>query len=204
MLLVGLTGNYGMGKSTVLEMFKELGASTLDADEIVASLLEEKVVLDKVRRLLGENVFNANGSLNKKKVAEVVFKNNDSRHSLEDILHPLVFERVEDFSDKIKAKEEVLIVAAPLIFEGGCEGRFDRTIVVFTKEESALERLEKKGIPRAEATLRLRAQLPIYEKIKRADFLIDNDGTLEETMEQVKAVHKKLLKEAGDGDNQRP
>lgn len=202
MLLVALTGNYGMGKSTVLSMFRKLGTFTLDADRIVESLLRENDILEKIRRLLTDKVFNKNGSLNKKRVADVIFKSAPLRRSLEDILHPFVFERIKEFSNKMNAKDKVLIIAAPLVYERGYEDRFDRMIVVHAREEIALNRLRKDGVPKEEALLRLKAQLPIEEKIKRADFIIDNNGTTEDTMTQVQMIYKKLLKEAGDGDNQ--
>lgn len=202
MLLVGLTGNYGMGKSTVLSMFEKLGAITLDTDRIVGLLLGENDVLDKIRGLLGDNVFKSDGSLDKKKVADSVFKDNALRSSLEDILHPLVFERMNIFLDNEDRKDKVIMIAVPLLFERGYENRFDRTITIHTKEETALDRLEKEGITREEALLRLKAQLPVEEKSKRSHFAIDNNGTLEETLEQVEIIYRKLRK-AEDGDNQR-
>ena len=203
MFLVGLTGNYGMGKSTVLPMFRKFGVITVDADKIVESLLEEKSVLGKIRELLGERVFDKNGSLIKKEITSLIFKNNALRHSLEDILHPLVFERVKDFLEKMNGKHKVVMIEVPLLFERGYEDRFERTITVHTKEEIALNRLEKDGVNREEAILRLKAQLPIEEKIKRADYVIDNNGTSKETMEQVEIIYNKLLKEAEDEDNKR-
>ncbi len=203
MLLIALTGNYGMGKSTVLSLFKKFGVSTLDADKVIESLLRKKGILVKIRHLMGDTVFNNNSSLNKKKVAGVIFKNAPLRHSLEDLLHPFVFEKIKVFTEKLNASNKILIIAAPLVFERGYENRFARTIVVHTTEETALNRLRTKGIPKKDALLRLKAQLPIEEKIKRADFLIDNNGTLNDTKVQVEKLCKKLLKEAGDADNQR-
>jgi dephospho-CoA kinase len=195
MFLVALTGNYGMGKSTVLSMFKDLGVATVDTDKLVESLFIEKKVLVKIKKLLSDRVFYKNGNLNKKKVAEIVFKDASLRYSLEDILHPLVFERIKDFTNKINVSDRLLIIAVPLVYERGYENRFDRTIVVYTKEEVALNRLKKNGIPKKDALLRLKAQLPIENKMKKADFLIDNNSTLKETVAQVKKIYKKLMKD---------
>ena len=195
MFLVALTGNYGMGKSTVLSMFKDLGDATVDTDKLVESLFIEKKLLMKIKKLLGDRVFYKNGYLNKKKVAEIVFKDASLRYSLEDILHPLVFERIKDFTTKINVSDRLLMIAVPLVYERGYENRFDRTIVVYTKEEVALNRLKKNGVPKKDALLRLKAQLPIEDKTKKADFLIDNNSTLKETMAQVKRIYKKLMKD---------
>jgi dephospho-CoA kinase len=203
MLLVALTGNYGTGKSTVLSLFRKFGISTLDADKIVESLLRKKEILKKIRHLMGDTVFNENGSLNKKLVAEVIFKKPPLRRSIEDLLHPFVFEKIKDFVEKMNTHDKILVIAVPLVYERGYENRFDKTIVVNTTEETALTRLEMNGVPKKDALLRLKAQLPITEKMKRADFLIDNNGTLNETKIQVQNLYKKLLKEAEDGNNKR-
>lgn len=194
MLLVGLTGNYGMGKSAVLSMFEKLGASVLDADTIVASLLTEKDVLEKIKGLLGDNVLHENGSLNKKLVADIIFKNDVFRHALEDIIHPLVFDRINLLLKKLSGTEKIIIVEIPLLYERGYEDRFDRTITIYTTEETALNRLSKAGVGREEATLRLRSQIPIEEKIKRSDFAIDNNGTIKETQAQAEKIYGELYR----------
>jgi dephospho-CoA kinase len=203
MLFVGLTGNYGMGKSTILTMFRKLGAITLDTDSIVESLLTDNKVLKKVRRLLGDRVFDKNGSLNKKRVADLVFTNDALRHSLENILHPLVFERINLILNKISSKDKIIIIEVPLLYERGYKDRFDRTVTVCTKEKTALNRLEKDGIKREDVFLRLKSQFPIEEKVRQSDSVIDNNGTIEETMAQVKMIYKNFLQEVDVGNNQR-
>jgi dephospho-CoA kinase len=203
MLLVALTGNYGMGKSTVLSLFREFGVSTLDTDKIVDFLFRRKKILEKIRQLMGNSVFHDNGSLNKKKVAEIIFRNARLRRSVEDVLHPFVFEKIKDFLEKVNINDKILIVAVPLVYERAYEDKFDETIVVHTTEETALHRLGMKGVSRRDALLRLKTQMPIEEKMKRADFLINNNGTLNETKVQVEKLLKNLLRKAGDGDNQR-
>jgi len=203
-LLIGLTGNYGMGKSSVLPMFQRLGALTLDTDKMVKSLLREKPVLKKIKGLFGNDIFNKNGSLNKKKVSHVIFQNDRLRRSLEDILHPLVFEKIHLFLSKSKCQDKIIIIEVPLLFEGGYENSFDKIITIFSQEEKALNRLKKKGIKPLEAVQRLKYQLPIEEKIRRADFIIDNNMTIDQTRRQVKIIHKKLVEKEKDGDNNRP
>jgi len=192
MLLAGLTGNYGMGKSTVLHIFEKFGAITEDSDDIVRTLLEEEDVLKSVRRIIGKGVFYKNGRLNKEKVARVVFENDALRQSLEDIIHPLVFKKVNSMAEGLKGTEKIVVIEVPLLFERGYENRFDMTITVYTEEEIALYRLAREGITRREAMMRLKAQLPIKEKIQKADFVIDNNGTFDETREQVRRIYEKL------------
>ena len=195
MLLVGLTGNYGMGKSAVLAMFGKLGAHTIDADEVVGSLLKEQKVLDKIRDILGAGVFDPEGGLDRKKVADAIFKDAALRASLENLLHPLVFEGIDAVIPQREGEDAIMVVEIPLLFEKGYEKRFNRTITVFTDEATALARLEKKGIGRPEALQRLRAQIPIRDKIGKSDFVIDNNGAPEDVISCVKRIYEKLLKE---------
>lgn len=200
MLVVGLTGNYGMGKSRILSLFAKLGAYTFSSDAVIATLLTEKDVLEKIRRVIGHGAFYKNGSLNKKKVARLIFRDETLRRSLENILHPLVFERIKDFLKAVD-KSSVVIIEVPLLFERGYRKKFDKTITVFTDEETALKRLEKTGVKRAEALLRLQAQLPIREKMKRSDSIIDNSGSIRKTTSLVEAIYKTLLTAAEHGNH---
>jgi dephospho-CoA kinase len=202
MLVVGLTGNYGMGKSRILALFAKLGAYTFSSDAVVATLLTEKDVLEKIRRVIGHEAFYKNGSLNKKKVARLIFRDEALRRSLEDILHPLVFERINDFLMAVdKSANIVVIVEVPLLFERGYRKKFDKTITVFTDEETAFKRLEKTGVKRTDALLRLQSQLPIRKKMKRSDFIIDNSGSIRETTSLVEIIYKTLLTAAGHGNH---
>jgi len=203
MFLVGLTGNFGMGKSTVLKMFQRLGAVTYDADEIVAALLMEETVRERIRDLLGNDVFLGDGSLDKNRVASIVFADGALRRALEDILHPLVFKKIQSFLDRAGKRSRLVIVEVPLLFERSYEDRFQRIITIQAEQDRTLERLEAKGISRADALLRISSQLPIIEKIGKSDFIIYNDGTLEETEQQVREIYEKLLHEDDDGDRRR-
>jgi len=196
MFIAGLTGNYGMGKSAVLSMFRELGAITIDADLVIKILLLEKETLKKIKALLGAGVFDNKGNLDKKKVAGKIFKNKNLRIKLENILHPLVFERINNLIRALKDGNKIFIVEATLIFERGHENRFDRMITVFTDEKTAIKRLGLHGITPKQAKQRLSCQLPIKIKIKTADFKINNSGTLEKSKAQVKTIYKKLSEEA--------
>lgn len=194
-MVIGLTGNYGMGKSYVLSVFRELGAMVLDSDDIVKLLLQDSGVIFKIKKILGTCVLREDGTVDKGKVAKLIFNNNELRSKLEVLLHPLVFARVEASLQKIKGERRLAIIEVPLLFEGGYQDRFSSTITVFTTQKAAINRLIKAGISRSNAVKRLKAQLPARIKKKLADYVIDNNGTKQRTRRQVEKIYDKLLEE---------
>ena len=194
MIKVGLTGNFGMGKSSVAEIFKKLGAYVINTDKIVDDLLKEPEVIEEIKKLFGNEVI-TNGKVNKKYIANIVFENPLMRIYLENILHGRVFEKIDEAISNIPKKGEptVIVIEAPIIFERGYQNKFDVIITVFANENITLERLQKKGITLEEAVKRLNSQFPIEMKKSKSDFIIDNSGTLEETAQQVEAIYQKLI-----------
>ena len=196
MLVAGLTGNYGMGKSTVLKIFGELGAVTLDVDEVVDRLLRSRSVLERIRGTLGSGVFYEDGQLDRTKVAVMIFGDAQKRNALEGILHPLVFEEIEEFlrvAANANTGDGVAVIEIPLMFEKEQAGRFHKTITVYADEETVFRRLREKGVERDDAETRLKAQLDIGEKVRRSDFVIDNSGPINETRTKVVNIYLKLL-----------
>lgn len=190
MLVVGLTGNYGMGKTLVLDAFRKLGAFTVDADRLVGELLQEPDVLERLRPILGDRCFDEGGKILKGAVSDLIFRDESVRLQVEDVLHPRVFDRTDDML--LKAKADIAVIEAPLLFERGYEKRFSKIVTIYTDEETALERLEKTGIDRQDAMRRLLCQMPVKEKVRRSDYAIDNGGTVEETEAQVKNIYDEL------------
>lgn len=196
MLVAGLTGNYGMGKSTVLKMFRDLGAFVLETDDIVDSLLNETPVLEKIKAVFGKEVFSEDGGLDRTKVAYIIFKNETFRDALEGILHPLVFDRTTVFLNahaKSNIGKKIAIIEIPLMFEKNFGAGFHKTITVYTDNVTALERLEQSGIRREDAILRLNVQMPVEEKVRLSDFAINNSGNLNETKARVREIYKELM-----------
>jgi len=202
MIVVGLTGNYGAGKSTVARMFRGLGAMTIDTDEIVRRLLEETEVIQEIREAFGEEAL-AGGSVDKKWLAEWVFRDAHARVTLEDILHPRVFRKMQEELSAISCEGAcIAIVEATVIFERGHQGRFDKIVTVYAPEEITFERLKEKGIAEADARQRLVSQLPAEIKMRGSDFVIDNSKGIESTREQVRTIYQELLSsEKRNGNN---
>jgi dephospho-CoA kinase len=194
MVLAGLTGNYGMGKSSVLGFFERSGAVTISCDAIVSRLLEDKDVIRRIREMFGDEVVAGDGGLDKKNVACRVFSDPEQRKRLEGFLHPMVFAEIDAAVDNPDYTSRVVVVEVPLLFESSAEGRFQKTITVHTTDEEAVRRLKQKGVSREEALARLKAQMPIEEKISRSDYTIDNSGSIDETKKQVGEIHKQLMR----------
>lgn len=210
MIIIGLTGNYGMGKSTVSKFFEELGAVVINTDSIVRDLLEKEDVISKIKDAFGEDLIKMEGnkpSIDKKKLAEIVFEYPHLRISLENILHPLVFKKIDEKIEQIRKEtkdqkiETLIIVEVPVLFERGYQNRFDKIITVFTDEETAIKRLLNKGISENDIKSRLKSQFPIEMKINKSDFVIDNSKDIEFTRSQVIEIYRKLCPESIYGNN---
>jgi len=208
MLKVGLTGGIASGKSVVGEMFVALGAHLVQADRIAHSLMQPgEAVYNEVVRHFGRDVLNRDGSVNRAKLAEVAFGpalapegNRASRiEELNRIVHPAVIRSQEEWMQAISLQDPhgVAIVEAALLLEAGAGDRFDRMIVVTCGEEQRATRFAARQkidleSARKEVARRMAAQLPDEEKIKAADFVIDNSGSLAYTREQVQSVWQQL------------
>jgi dephospho-CoA kinase len=213
MLKVGLTGGIAAGKSAVGEMFVTLGARLVQADRIAHSLMQPgEAVYNEVVRHFGREILNPDGSVNRSKLAEVAFgpatapesKRASRIEELNRIVHPVVIRSQEEWMQEMGRQDPpaIAIVEAALLLEAGAGKRFDRLIVVTCSEEQRVTRFAARQkidleAARKEVIRRMAAQLSDEEKIKAADFVIDNSGSLEKTREQVRQVWQKLKPETG-------
>jgi len=198
-LLVGLTGSIATGKSTVSRMFAHLGARVIDAD-----LLAREVVMPgqaayaRIVEEFGPQVVQEDGSLDRKALGALVFADARKRKRLEEITHPAIGLRqlrILSVLDE-EAFEGIVIWDVALLFEGGGAARMDRVVVVYADPETERRRLmERDGLSDADARARIASQMPVAEKAKLANHVIDNSGTREETERQVRAVYGALLAE---------
>ncbi|MBF0329385.1 MAG: dephospho-CoA kinase [Nitrospirae bacterium] len=194
MITVGLTGNYGMGKSTVSDIFSELGASVIDTDKVVSELFENNDIQKELKDNFGDDVVE-DGKVNKKLLSELAFSAPSARIALENILHPKVFQRTEQITKEIAVSKPnaIVIIEATVIFERGYQNRFDKIITVYTNEDTAIERLAVKGVAEDQARKRFASQFPIEKKLDSSDFTIDNGNSLQDTKKQTEHIYQKLL-----------
>ncbi len=212
MLKVGLTGGIAAGKSVVGEMFVALGAHLVQADRIAHSLMQPgEAVYNEVVRHFGREILNPDGSVNRAKLAEVAFAppsdaegERASRiEELNRIVHPVVIRSQDAWMEEMGRQDPraVAIVEAALILEAGAGERFDCLIVVTCSAEQRVARFAARqkidlDTARKEVMRRMAAQMPDEDKIKAADYVIDNSGSLDQTREQVRQVWQKLQVES--------
>ena len=194
MKLVGLTGGVGSGKSTVAEMMRELGAEVVDADEATHAVYEPgNPGFDAVVREFGEAYVDA-GRIDRSRLGELVFRDDDARRRLNSIVHPLVRDwMAQRTAEAAERGAEVVVQDVPLLFENGLERLFSSVVLVYVPEELQVERLVSgRGFAPERARAMIAAQMPIENKRGLAHHVINNSGTREETQAQVKAVWKQL------------
>jgi dephospho-CoA kinase len=197
----GLTGGIASGKSTVAGKLHDLGARIIDADRIGHEMLRPTGPANaEIVREFGSGILDARGEIDRQRLGRIVFSDTAKLGLLNRIVHPRIIARVEELAAQYHAEDpgSVIVVDAALIFEAGIGGRFAKVIVAWCRPEQQIERLmAKTRISRQEAEQRLAVQMPVEEKRRRADYVIDCSGSLEETRQQVGQVYRELVRQAG-------
>jgi dephospho-CoA kinase len=200
MLIVGLTGGIASGKSLVAKVFQDLGAHVIDADKIVHELLEPgQQAWEEVVKYFGPEIVFPDKTIDRRKLGEIVFNDAEKRAWLNQCLHPKVFAvytaRVKHLC--ARALHAIIVLDAALLIETGYHKKMDRIVVVYADQEQQMERLANRDrFSREQALLRIRSQMPLSEKRKEADYVIENTGTREETEQQAREIFQKLKQEA--------
>ena len=181
LIKVGLTGGIAAGKSMTLDRWRRAGAAGMDADALAHQALAPRTpTWEEVVRTFGSKILNKDGTVNRLKLGKIVFANVQKRKALNRIIHPAVEQMWTEGVEKLEREgtAKVAIVAIPLLYEVAAEDQFDCVVVVGCSEPTQLARLARKGLSKAQARARIRAQLPLQTKMDRADFVIWNDGRL--------------------------
>ena len=195
MIVVGVTGGLGTGKSTVARMFAALGARVLDADVIAHEVMEPKrLAWRQIVETFGEEVLGEDGTIDRKALGERVFRDPDARRQLERIVHPRVIRHLKEHLGKLKRNRRVKVVVldVPLLVEAGLHGLADVLVVVTAPPEVQRERLLAKGVSGAAIAQRIAAQMELSAKVALADEVIDNGDGLTRTRTQVSTLWNKL------------
>jgi dephospho-CoA kinase len=200
MLRVGLTGGIASGKSTVAEIFREQACAVIEADLLAHDYLKpENPVSQEVVREFGPGILDASGKIDRAKLGELVFGDAQKLARLNAIIHPRVLSEIGRRLDKLSKPggPSVAVVVAALHVETGYHKSFDRLVVAWCRPEQQVERLILRGLTREQAEKRIASQLPIQEKRRLADDVIDCSGTMEETRRQTVALAAKFRQMAG-------
>jgi dephospho-CoA kinase len=187
-LTIGLTGGIASGKSTVTKMIRELGIPVIDADQVARDVVKVgEEAYTQIVATFGQDILQANGEIDRAKLGAIVFHNEQERKKLNAIVHPAVRRRMmAEKEEYVQSGAKTIVLDIPLLFESELTHLIDKVIVVYVDDEVQLERLMKRnGFSKEEALARIRSQMPLHEKVKKADAVINNNGTVEETKQQL-------------------
>ncbi|MCB2146476.1 MAG: dephospho-CoA kinase [Deltaproteobacteria bacterium] len=200
MIIAGLTGGIASGKSTVSRFLSEAGARIIDADEISREVVSQGTTgYDEILSFFGRTILLPDGEIDRKRLGEIIFNDPEKKARLDAIVHPQVFERSAEMIAQIATQtpDAVVIMDIPLLLEAGMERNLAEVIVVYVPEILQLERLMKRdGIDEQAAMARIRSQMPIEEKRKRATVVIDNSRTLSDSRRQALEIFNRLKRKS--------
>ena len=198
-LLVGLTGGIATGKSTVSALLRQLGCEIIDADLLAREVVEPgQPAWTTIVAEFGQDVLTGDGTLDRKKLGAIVFADPERRRRLEAITHPAIRERFQARLDELAEHgfTGIVVFDAAVMIESGNYKNMDRLVVVVTDEPTQMSRLQgRDGTDDAEGRRKIASQMPLSEKAKLADYVIDNSGDRHETAEQVRRVFAALMSE---------
>jgi len=195
-LIVGLTGGIVGGKSTVASMFRDLGAKIIDADKLGHSVIfPNKPAWKKIVKIFGKDILQNDLTINREKLGKIVFTNQTFLKKLNEVTHPEITKMIKkEIDSATNNQEKVLIIDAALIYEAKIDRLMDKIIVVYIDKDEQIKRLIKRNnFSRDEALQRVRSQIPMKEKAKMADYVIDNSNSLSKTREQVEKIWQSLV-----------
>ena len=192
MRVLGLTGGIGSGKSMVTQMFAQLGAAVIDADQLAREVVEPgQPALREIAATFGPDVLLPDGPLDRPKLAQIIFANPVERAKLDAITHPRIRRRMEQLIKARRSGPGVLIVDIPLLYENKRTSSVEKVIVVWVDPQTQLRRIQDRdGLSAEAARQRIAAQMPLDSKRARADHVIDNSGSPQDTRRQVEAIHR--------------
>ncbi len=200
-LVVGLTGGVGCGKSTVAAMLQRLGAHVIDVDLAGRWAVEENAgVREQIRSVFGDDVFSAPDQIDRGRLGAIIFADPAAREKLNRIVHPVMLQRVRQLIAEQResaAPYTYIIVDAALIFELDLDKELDRTVAVSAPLEACIRRIRlRNGLTEKQVRQRMAAQLPVNEKIRRADYVLRNNGDLDTLQGRVNELHNWLMTQA--------
>jgi len=190
-MIIGITGSFGSGKTTVAKMFASLGAYVIDADKVYHSLIRQRGgCYKKIVNHFGKDILAEKGRIDKAKLGRIVFKDASKLRLLNSVTHPEIIKEIKKI---VKSKKiGTVVIDAPLLIESGFYKEADRIILVANKKEEQVKRVrESASLPAKEILKRIRMQMPFKKKLAFADFIIDNSGSRRDTLTQVKEIWKK-------------
>jgi dephospho-CoA kinase len=204
MMVIGLTGGIGCGKTTVAGIFKELGAVVIDADWIGRQILDQDQDLQQdMLNAFGHDLINDDGSIDRKTLGNIVFADPEKLEKLNTLIHPYLWSNVSNEIDRARGHNHPLIVVdAALIFEAGLEPLFDHIIVIASKLDNRIARIQKRdGLSPDNVMNRILRQMDLRKKIEKADWVIDNDTTIEHLHQSVLEWFQVHIKNPGKQNN---
>ena len=191
-MIVGLTGGIASGKSTVSNLFRKYGIEIVDADKVAKEVGEKKESIEKISNIFGKDILDSDGKIVREKLREKAFKNRELLQELNKIIHPQVMEYFKRKKEE-NSKDEILIFDIPLLYETKMEYLCDKIIVVGVDVQKQIRRVvARDGSSEELAKKIIFNQMPLDEKIKKADIVIMNDGTLDELEAKVMKIYREL------------